>query len=358
MTRLPDDFPEPAEITVRPQEQLLIDALDGLDPRPSLGILCTSQGLAQFGVVAARQFPSVKVQCHWLDLYRADLARAYVGDGPENLAIVCSADFPAGRADLAVLPLSAQGEAELTRELLQEAHERLIVGGLLMASTDNPHDRWLHDELRTLFATVTRRPCMAGTVYLARKTAPLTRRRNFACEFPFRDAGWLIHARTRPGVFSHRKVDPGARQLMAAMQINPGDRVLDMGCGSGVVGLAAAFRAEGTSVLAVDSHARAVECAAWAARRNGLTSVAVEHSATGPREGAASFDVVLANPPYYAGFRIARFFMETAHAALRPGGRVYVVTKRPAWYVAEMPQWFHEVVVEPSKEYWVARGLR
>ena len=133
-----------------------------------------------------------------------------------------------------------KGEAELTRELLQEAHDRLTPGGFLIASTDNPRDRWLHNEMRTLFARVSRREHAMGVVYQARKTGPLVRRRNFASEFAFRDAGRLIHVRTRPGVFSHRKVDPGARQLMAAMPINPGERILDIGCGSGVVSLAAA----------------------------------------------------------------------------------------------------------------------
>ena len=66
------------------------------------------------------------------------------------------------------------------------------------------------------------------------------------------------------------------------------------------------------------------------------------------------FDVAVANPPYYAGFRIARFFLETALAALRPGGRVYVVSKQPEWYVEHMPQWFSDVTVERSKDYWIA----
>jgi 16S rRNA (guanine1207-N2)-methyltransferase len=254
--------------------------------------------------------------------------------------------------------LSSQGEAELTREWLQEALQRLEAGGVLVTSTDNPRDRWLHAEMRKLFATVTRRESPLGTVYLARRGRPLKRVKDFRCEFAFRDRGRLIHAVSRPGVFSHREVDPGARQLMAAMEIAAGDRVLDMGCGSGTVSLAAAFRAQGVEVLAVDSHARAVECTALGASRNGLGNITVEHSAGGPRCDPGTFDVVVANPPYYAGFRIARFFLEAGHAALRGGGRIYVVGKRPEWYAEQMPQWFSEVEIERSKDYWIARGRR
>jgi 16S rRNA (guanine1207-N2)-methyltransferase len=367
---------EPAEVSSRPQEQLLIEALADYDGPPPRRVLCTSQGLAQLAVAAARQFPAASVVCHWLDLYRAEQARMSVagrrgsdisGDGqpttdnrqlPANLTILCSSDFPPEKVELAALPMSAQGEAELTREFLQQAHERLLPGGVILCSSDNPRDRWLHDELRTLFNRVTRREHAMGTVYLARKSGPLARRRNFACEFAFRDGGRLIHVRSRPGVFSHRKIDPGARQLIGAMQIDAGDRVLDIGCGCGVVSLAAAFRAEGVSIVAIDSHARAVECTKWGAQRNGLANVKVQHSATGPQDAAAKFDVVVANPPYYAGFRIARFFIETAHAALQPGGRVYVVNKQPEWYLEHMPLWFKEVTAEKSKEYWIARGKR
>ncbi len=159
------------EITARPQEQLLIDALAALDVPPPGHVLCTSQGLAQLAAAAARQFLDAQVVCHFLDLYRADLAREHLAGAANNLTIACSADFPSDKVELAALPLSAQGEAELTRELLEEAHDRLVLGGLLLASTDNPRDRWLHGELRTLFATVSRREHPTGTVYSAQKPA-------------------------------------------------------------------------------------------------------------------------------------------------------------------------------------------
>jgi 16S rRNA (guanine1207-N2)-methyltransferase len=346
------------EITVRPQEQLIIDAMAALDAPPPERVLCTSQGFAQVAAAAARQFPEAQVVCHYLDLYRADLARDHLAGAPSNLTINCTADFPPDKVEIAALPMSAQGEAELTRELLEEAHDRLDVGGILLTSTGNPRDRWLHGEMRTLFDTVSRREHADGVVYLARKTGPLARRRNFACDLAFRDRERLIHFRTRPGVFSHRKVDPGARQLMAAMVIQPGDRVLDIGCGSGVVALAAAVRAEGTTVVAFDSNARAVECTRWSAERNGLATLSVQHTATEPTILGESFDVALANPPYFASFRIARFFMDAARTALRPGGRIYAVNKQPEWYDENMPQWFDDVAVAPSKGYWIARGTR
>jgi 16S rRNA G1207 methylase RsmC len=347
-----DDLPE---IEVRPQEQLLIDQLGDFAPRQ---MLCTSQGVAQLAAEAAVRFPEAAVYCHYLDLYRAEKARRHVGSGLANLTIGCSTDFPPEAVDLAALPFSSQGEAELTREFLQDAHQRLLPGGTLMASTDNPQDQWLHGEMRKLFASVSRRESARGCLYRARKGQPLKRVKNFHCEFAFRDRGRLIQVVSRPGVFSHRKVDPGARHLLAAMEIAAGDRVLDFGCGSGTLSLAAAFRAAGVQVISVDSHARAVECTALGARRNGLANIAVQHSASGPGVEEGAIDVVVANPPYYAGLRIARFFLEAGHAALRSGGRIYVVTKQPDWYDEYMPQWYNDVEIARAKDYWIVRGRK
>ena len=43
---------------------------------------------------------------------------------------------------------------------------------------------------------------------------------------------------------------------------------------------------------------------------------------------SGSFDVVLANPPYYAQGSIIRHFIESGYAALKPGGVLYLVTKQ------------------------------
>ena len=136
---------ETGVLAIRPQEQLLIDALTDYTPSR---VLCTSQGAAQLAAAAARLFPHAAVYCHYLDLYPAEKARQYADNQLPNLTLGCSPDFPPQAIDLAALPLAAEGDAELTRDLLQMAHQRLQNGGTLMVSTDNPRDRWLHEEMR------------------------------------------------------------------------------------------------------------------------------------------------------------------------------------------------------------------
>src|SRR5580658_4372042 len=103
---MPDCQQDPPEVQIRPQEQLLIEALQEFAPGR---ILCTSQGVAQLAAAAARRFPLASVYCHYFDLFPAEKARLHAGNNLPNVVLGCSSDFPALPFDLAALPLSAQG---------------------------------------------------------------------------------------------------------------------------------------------------------------------------------------------------------------------------------------------------------
>ncbi len=85
------------------------------------------------------------------------------------------------------------------------------------------------------------------------------------------------------------------------MEIEPGDRVLDIGCGFGTNGIFAAQSAGPEGFVAfVDSNVRAIALAEQNARGQRRAGVRdVRHSTVeGPKQG--TFDVALANPPYFA----------------------------------------------------------
>lgn len=116
----------------------------------------------------------------------------------------------------------------------------------------------------------------------------------------------------------------------------PGDRVLDVGTGSGVNALLAATR--GAEVLAVDINPRALDAARANAARNGLQQHVEIRRSDVFAAVEESFDLVLLDPPFRwfrprdlldaamtdENYRALTEFFRTAGAHLAPGGRMLV----------------------------------
>ncbi len=57
---------------------------------------------------------------------------------------------------------------------------------------------------------------------------------------------------TRPGLFAPGGLDRGTRAMLSCVSFSPADKVLDLGCGYGVVGIYAAKRLGAQAVTMVD----------------------------------------------------------------------------------------------------------
>lgn len=353
-TQLPNDS---NVLPPLPTEQLLIEAIPQLVKHLPSGGRATvvSPGRAQLADELFATHGLRQVAAWYLDMHAASEANQTCVDGIE---VQCGADLSEGEIDLLAMPVLVRGEAELTRELMQQAHERLIEGGYLAVSVDNPRDQWLHDQMRELFDKVTCQRGPRGCVYWAKKTVALKKLRDFSCQFVFRDEEQrMLQVLTRPGVFSHRRLDPGARQLMLSAEIGPNDNVLEMGCGAGPISFSAAWQTSG-QVFAVDCNARAIECTQRGAELNQLDNVQAILNSDGELELPTTVDLALANPPYFGNDRISQHFVDTAVAALRPGGALLVVTKQPSWYEEYFQTMMEDVTVFESSRYYIACGRK
>lgn len=334
----------------RPAEHLLMNKLVDVNAK---SVLCTTVGRGQLAGLLANLDSSRTVKCHTLDFYQAEAMVAYHSRICSNLEILCEPDLPEGEFDLVAIPTAKRNEAELTRDLLQQGFERLAEGRTMYAAVDKSDDQWLHDEMQRLFPKVTRLQKRKGVVYSAVKKGPLKKPKNFDAEFAFRDNKHLFKMISRPSVFSHRKLDLGARALMTAMRVDEGDRVLDIGCGSGAVGIAAALRSEGVTVHAIDSNPRAVQCTQKNAELNDIATVKAVLDCDGSSVRAGEYDLVLANPPYFSNYRIAELFLDIAAKAVKPNGTVLFVTKMPNWFIENIPRWFTDFEKSEVKNYHV-----
>ncbi len=338
-----------------PTERILIDTLPKIMGSRAL-VVSPGRGQTAWHLAQAGDFQ--QVESWYMDTYDACQARIAAGQIANSVHTVCGPDLPDGPYDLVAMPVLVGGEAELTRELMQQAHLRLVEGGMLVVSVDNPRDQWLRLQMQELFDKVTVIDAELGRAYLGRKTKQLKRVRDFACDFSFRDDGRLIQARSRPGVFSHRRLDAGARQLLLSVEIEPDQHIVDMGCGSGVVCLAVAQREKGLRVFGIDSCTRAIGCLQSGVEANRLENITPIVNHDGEVSIDVPVDVVLANPPYYGDFRIAEHFLNTAHRILRPGGAVLVVTKQPRWYQSAMADRWQDPEIFESGKYFVACGRK
>ena len=136
---------------------------------------------------------------------------------------------------------------------------------------------------------------------------------------------------TRPGVFSHGRADTGGVALSEVVEVKADEKVLDLGCGAGLIGLAVAQRQRDEkpynkgSVTLVDSNVRSIECCEKNIELNGFENC--QAIASDLYETDEKFDLVVGNPPYFAGQRIGEYFIETAMKYLKDSGRLALVSK-------------------------------
>ncbi|MBR6767228.1 MAG: methyltransferase [Clostridia bacterium] len=170
--------------------------------------------------------------------------------------------------------------------------------------------------------------------------------------------GHRIELQTRSGLFSPEHVDRGTLAMLSIAHFEQGMQVLDLGCGCGVVGIAAAKICGEENVTLCDIDPIAVETASANARLNGVPGVKVIVSDGLKQVDAAGFDMILSNPPYQTDFSVAKAFIEKGFNRLKIGGTLLMVTKRRDWYRNKIAAVFGGVRIHEIDGYFVFEAQR
>lgn len=163
---------------------------------------------------------------------------------------------------------------------------------------------------------------------------------------------------TDPALFSPRALDAGTLAMLARVTFEPGDKVLDLGCGYGLVGVVAAERIGPERVWLLDKDPLAVACAARNLALNGVEGAVCLESDGFRSLDETGFTKILCNPPYHQDFALAKHLIEKGFNRLAIGGTLWMVTKREAWYRNKLSAIFGGVRVHRDDEYCVFEAVK
>lgn len=157
------------------------------------------------------------------------------------------------------------------------------------------------------------------------------------------------------GVFAQGRLDIGTSVLFRETAPPEGGRILDLGCGYGVIGLACAVAAPGAEVTAVDVNQRAVLLANENAAALGVTD---RFRAVVPDQVAteATFDEIWSNPPIRIGKAALHDLLLTWLPRLAPEGRAVMVVGKNLG-ADSLQRWLGEQGF-PTERIASAKGFR
>lgn len=165
--------------------------------------------------------------------------------------------------------------------------------------------------------------------------------------------GITLELKTESTLFSPRDVDKGTLAMLSVIDFENDDKVLDLGCGYGVVGILAAKLIGAENVVMVDVDETAVRTATENASCNGVPDIKISVSDALSQVGEAGFTKIISHPPYHVDFAVPKIFIEKGFNRLSIGGKIFLVTKRKSWYKNKLTAIFGGVRVWEIDDYFV-----
>lgn len=325
--------------------------------RPPLAVVLGSPAEV---VHCLRALSSIEALCYQMDLHQAERLQTELSEQQTTAKVVTAADLwdlPADYQTVLYLPARG-GERQLKIDMIEQAFHILRPHGTLIIWSPYETDSFFANLLKKIFGRV-HSPHVGGesVVLWCQREGERPRRRHEVA-FQARIAGGpSCRFVSRPGVFSYGRFDNGARALVETMTVQDGARVVDLGCGCGTNGVFAAQQTGTAGHIAfVDSNVRAIALAELNARSNGVADFQTVASSRAEGLPENSFDVVLANPPYYANYSIARMFLARSRRLLKPDGCCYLVTKQVQEIADLMMETYEDVEAMMHRGYTILSG--
>ncbi|MBM7037820.1 16S rRNA (guanine(1207)-N(2))-methyltransferase RsmC [Vibrio ulleungensis] len=169
-----------------------------------------------------------------------------------------------------------------------------------------------------------------------------------------------IIVKSLPGVFNHGQLDEGTKLLLANLpQLN--GKVLDVGCGAGIIGSIIAKRNPQVTVHLCDISAFAIESSKQTLKANQLEGTVFASNVYS--DVAHNYDAIVSNPPFHAGldtfYEAAETLLGQASAHLHAQGHIHIVANSFLKYPPIIEKSFgHCETVDKNRKFAIYHAQR
>ena len=372
LARFPEHPRDPFRAWDAADEYLLrqLEGIDGAEPVDLSGaVVVVGDRWGALTTVLAGHRP-VQITDSYL-AQRATLANlARNGDDPDTVRLLSARDTPPERIDVLLVrvPKSLALLEDQLHRLAPAVHAGTVVIGTGMVkeihtSTLKLFERIIGPTRTSLAVKKARLIFCTPDPALARTPSPWPHR------YDLPDGVGAVSGRTvvnHAGIFCAERLDIGTRFFLNHLPERSGrDRIVDLGCGNGVVGTSAALANPEATVTFIDESYQAVASAEATFRANLGTDAEADFLVG---DGMAdvppgSVDLVLNNPPFHSHLATtdatARTMFHGARTALRQGGELWVVGNRHLGYHTQLRRTFGNcTTVAGDPKFVVLRAVK